>query len=130
MKFKRRPVRIPHEAQRLLRQVPTAFISDGCSRSPDRWFGFDFRWCCLLHDWGYCSRAHRFGLMGPSHKHAVDLLLSEHMHAALPLRWRWLGHIYRRAVHWFAWGSYDTCHGVKGRCRHGLARVLYPDTTP
>jgi hypothetical protein len=30
------------------------FRDDGCSNSPDVWCGFDLRWCCRIHDWGYC----------------------------------------------------------------------------
>lgn len=117
-----RQLPIPPRALELLSQIPASFCDDGCSRSPDAWFGFDFRWACRIHDWRYCTRAHAAGAMHYGAKVAADYELEQHLRASLPWRWRWAGWIYKAATLFAGgWGAFDSCGTEVGeRCRHGL----------
>lgn len=114
---------IPAKAVALLGQIPREFADDGCSSSPDSWFGFNFRFACRIHDWRYCTRAHPAGSMGYGAKVAADYELEQHVRASLPWRWRWVGWLYRGATLFAGgWGAFDSCGPEVGdRCRHGLA---------
>lgn len=119
-----RSLPIPDEARYYLALIPAEFRDDGCSRSPDSLFGFDFRWACRLHDWSYCTRAHPPGSLTYARKVAADYTLREHLKAALPLRWRWVRFIYQGAVLAFGgFGSFNSCGPEAGElCRHAMRR--------
>lgn len=126
--------------ERLLIDHPN-FDDDGCSSSPDRWFGFDFRWACRLHDAAYCTRANPPGSMTAGAKIAADWQLGRDVADSLPWRWRWVGPIYRTATLRVAWRAFDSCgrHDPYGAtttqrsqdlCRHGLALPEWMITHP
>lgn len=122
MSRRQRP--IPPAAQAILDRIPADFRDDGCSRSPDSLFGFNFRWACRIHDWSYCTRAHQPGSMTYGWKVAADFTLRENLRSALPLRWRWVRFIYQGAVLAFGgFGSFNSCGPEAGeRCRHAMRR--------
>ena len=129
-----RQLPIPDTARELLRRIPSHFVDDGCTSSPDGWFGFDFRWACRIHDWLYCTRAHPAGTMTYEWKVKADHALSEFIRASLPLRWRWVRWVYEGMVLFAGgWGSFDSCGPEVGkRCRHGLRApwwMLAPEST-
>lgn len=107
----------------LLQQIPAGFVDDGCSSAPDELFGFDFGYACRIHDWLYCTRAHAAGTMTAAHRAYADGMLGELVREALPWRWRWVGWIYRAAVHRYGGiDAFDSCGLEAGPlCRHGLA---------
>lgn len=121
---------IPAAALTLLKQIPVHFRDDGCSASPDAWFGFYFRWACRIHDWRYCTRCHPPGTMTGRAKRQADRELREGVKASLPWRWKWIGRVYEAAVRTNVNGSFDTCGPVpeeatdyqrkSGLCRHGV----------
>ena len=132
--MKRRQLPMPAEARAALARVPQHFTDDGCSNSPDSWFGFDFRWACRLHDHAYCTRANPAGSMTWGAKVVADEMLKQRIRSALPLRWRWVRYIYKAAVFWGGgYGSWDSCgdeppNGASelqrrnGLCRHAMPR--------
>lgn len=122
---------IPAGAANQLRKIPNHFIDDGCSNSPDSWFGFDFSWACRIHDWRFCTRAQPDGEMTDERREAADLHLRQDIRASLPWRWRWIRWIYYRAVRRFGEKAFDSCPaqfaaGVSRTqaraavCRHGM----------
>lgn len=136
----RRQLPIPDGAVAALAQVPARFHDDGCSNSPDSWFGFDFSWACRLHDWRYCTRAQILAgqPMSPERKDYADRRLREDIDASLPGRWSWVRFVYWRAVARLGDGSYNTCskdfaggrsgsQASRGVCRHNLA---WPEEVP
>ena len=116
------PLPIPEAAQAILARIPPHFHDDGCTRSPDSIFGFDFRWACRIHDWRYCSRAHVAGRMTYGYKVAADYELRENIESGPPWRWRWFAPIYQGAVLFAGgWNAFDSCGIERGPvCRHDL----------
>ena len=119
---------IPPRAARILaEEIPEHFLDDGCSNSPDRIFGFDFRWSCKIHDWRYCGRCHPAGTMHYQNKLTADQELRENLKASLPWRWRWVSRVYWRGVQigggFDAWNSCGPENG--DACRHGIARPTW-----
>ena len=113
---------IPAEAQAILDTIPAEFVDDGCSNSPDGWFGFDLRFACRIHDWRYCGRCHRAEFMDQARRHRADAELERNIQSVLPWRWRWVGWFYLRAVH-VAGGieAWDSCGLEEGElCRHRM----------
>jgi hypothetical protein len=102
-----------------LGRIPTDFIDDGCTNSPDGLFRVDLRWACRIHDWRYCTRCHAPGSMTAGARHRADDELRRHIDGA------WKGKIipwlYWKAVHLFGGtNAYDSCGPAAGRvCRHG-----------
>lgn len=120
---KRRKMSRPDpKAAKLLEQIPQLFHDDGCSNSPDGLFGFNFRWACRIHDWMYCTRCHKPGLMNYHRKLVADRVLKINIAAALPFRWRWVKHVYYAAVYVAGGlGSFNSCGRSAGeRCRHNM----------
>jgi hypothetical protein len=126
-KHGKKVIRLPALAAEILANIPAHFVDDGCSSSPDSWFGYDFRWACRIHDYMWCTRAHALGTMTKEWKLKGDLLLRRCIAAALPRRWRWLSFLYYRGVRRAAW-PFNTCQ--KGdTCRHGLTYQDWLDRT-
>ena len=126
---------IPDQAQRVLARIPAEFQDDGCSNSPDRWFRFNFRWACRIHDWRYCSRAHPPMAMTQDGRHFADEELAANIRASLPWRWRWLRFVYEFAVYRYggveAWNSCGPARGAV--CRHNLPVLpwlMAPESPP
>ena len=106
----------------LLRKIPKAFVDDGCTRAPDRVFGYDLRFACRIHDWRYCTRCHVPGTMDTHHRNLADTELRDLLREVLPWRWRFLGWVYWLAV-WQRGGfeAWDSCGLTAGECcRHGM----------
>ena len=109
--------------------VPLEFIDDGCSAAPDKIFWiWDLKWACRIHDWRYCTRAHKPSEMTQYFRHIADLELRNNVRSVLPFGLGWLtALLFWRVVHLKggdeAWNS---CGPEVGeRCRHGLLRRLY-----
>lgn len=115
-----RRVKLPALAIGCLAHIPDKFIDDGCSRSPDSIFGFDFRWGCRIHDHWYCTRAHPAGTMTKDWQRAGDRMLRRCVSASLPWRWRWVAKVYYAGVKWFGHHAFDTCGDPDEPCRHGM----------
>ena len=122
---------IPADARAVLARIPDHFVDDGCSNSPDSWFGFNFRWACRIHDWRYCTRCHAPGTMTYNAKLVAEDEIKDNIKASLPLRWRWVRFVYYGAVFTLGgFGAFDTCGrrpaGASdgqleaGLCRHGM----------
>ena len=122
---------IPAGAANQLRKIPDRFADDGCTNSPDAWFGFDFSWACRIHDWRYCTRAQPDGSMSEARRWAADTYIRGDIKASLPWRWRWIRWVYFYVLKRFGDRAYDTCpeHFAAGVsrsdarrkvCRHGL----------
>ena len=132
----RRPQRAtPTGVGSILMRIPKAFTDDGCSNSPDEWFGFDFKWACRIHDARYCQRTPIDGASvapqgTPEHRHYADDWLRADIKSSLPWRWRWIGWVYWAGVR-AAGGfkAYNSCYplfpagGTNHRCRHGMTRI-------
>ena len=118
----RRQRPMPVEARLLLRSIPSRFRDDGCSRSFDSWFGFDFRPYCRIHDWSYCTRCHRPGRLTAQYRLYADRRLRRFLSAATPLRWRWLKWFYWAGVHLGGGiSAFDSCGPDAGvLCRHDM----------
>ena len=114
--------RVPFTGKGILRKIPPHFRDDGCSNSPDRWMGWDLRWACRIHDWRYCTRAHRAGTMTALRRARADKELRLNLRAFLPWRWRWLGWAYYVGVwRYGGMGSWDSCDATAGKlCRHNM----------
>jgi hypothetical protein len=114
--------RVPKEAVEILRNIPSEFVDDGCSASPDSLFGFDFRWACRVHDWRYCSRCHPPQVMTQHGRTKADEELRRFISVSLPKRWRWVKWVYYSAV--VAFGgvkAWDCCGPEVGeRCKHNM----------
>jgi hypothetical protein len=125
-----RNFKLPQIALDCLANIPDHFKDDGCSNSPDSFFGFDFRWACRIHDHWYCSRAHPWGTMTDEWKDAGDLLLKRMVRHCLPRRWRWVGKLYYHGVQMFGGHAFDSCHvHPDALCRHGLSFDDWYDRT-
>ena len=113
---------IPEVAQRIYDSIPERFVDDGCSNSPDGWFGFNFRWACRIHDWKYCSRCHPLVSMTQYYRKLADKELQRNISASLPWRWKWVSRIYkfevRRHGGTSAWNSCGPRVGAL--CRHNM----------
>jgi len=137
---KRSQLPVPEGALEHVSMVPLYFVDDGCSNSPDGWFGFDFSWACRIHDARYCQRTPIDGPSSPAqgtheHREYADNWLRSDIKASLPWRWRWVGWVYWAGVR--AGGgikAYNSCfplfpHGAgleqarRKRCRHGMPRI-------
>jgi hypothetical protein len=64
-----------HESQTLSR---LDWTSDGCSKSPDRPFGFDFLSCCYRHDFAY-RNYRRQGRLNEDERYRIDVRFREDM---------------------------------------------------
>ncbi len=112
--------RVPSTAVQILEGIPEDFVADGCTSSPDSFFGYSLRWACRIHDWRYCSRCNPL----PTYEGrlAADVELRENIQAALPWVFAWVGWVYYGGARQFgvdAWGSCDA-HSSRP-CRHGVA---------
>jgi len=126
---------VPPEARAVLALIPTEFVDDGCSNSPDRWFRFNFRWACRVHDWRYCTRCHPPYEMTQDGRHFADEELATNIRMSLPWRWRWLRFVYEFAVYRYggveAWNSCGYRRGE--RCRHNMTLppwLMAPESLP
>jgi hypothetical protein len=117
---KQRP--IPDEHLERIEQIPDEFKSDGCSNSPDRWAGWDFRPYCRLHDKEHCSRCQPPEEMDNAARIESNERLRRGLRAATPWRWRWIANIYHEFVHLFSGiRSWDSCGPEVGElCRHNM----------
>jgi hypothetical protein len=125
----------PHApARSILKKIPVHFRDDGCSNAPDglflwakrwrwlHWLVRSFRWCCRIHDWRYCSRAHPAGSMNQAARHFADKELGWNVRGVTLFTLKWLGWGYFRATSDFggrrAWNSCGPASGE--RCRHNM----------
>jgi hypothetical protein len=114
---------IPQEAQKNLKKIPKGFKDDGCTNSPDKLFGFNFKWACQIHDWRYCSRCHEPRNMRHQDKVAADRELRKNIKSSLPFRWRWVAFVYYTAVwRYGGLGSWDSCLTTDKKCRHNVGK--------
>ena len=122
----------PVTARTILRKMPPGFLSDGCSHAPDEILGRDLGWCCRIHDWRYCTRAHPAGALTWAAQKFADKELGWNVRGVLPFFLRWIGWAYYRATHRFGgMGSFNSCGaGVGERCRHGLPRPEWMARSP
>lgn len=116
---------IPEDAQAILDLIPSDFVDDGCSCSPDSLMGTDIKWACRIHDWRYCTRAHRPGRMTTDYRKKADRELRGNLRAGMPWYSQWTRVLYYWAVR--RWGSgdnsFDSCGPAAGSyCRHGMAQ--------
>ena len=120
----RKQAPIPEEHLERIEQVPDEFKSDGCSNSPDRWLGWDYRPYCLVHDWEHCTRCHIPEKMNNAHRMESNARLLRGLDAATPWRWGFVKHAYYSMVHLFSGvRSWDSCdHSVGDLCRHNMAQ--------
>jgi hypothetical protein len=115
---------IPSTGESALREIPKNFVDDGCSNSPDGWFGFEFQWACRIHDYRYCTRCHDPGTMTYGMKLFADNELKRNIRYSLPWRWRWVRYVYHAGV-WFGgnFSAWDSCGPDAGEvCRHGMSQ--------
>jgi hypothetical protein len=130
--FTRKQRPIPDEHLELLEQIPDRFKSDGCSNSPDRWLGFDFRPYCLIHDWEHCTRCHKPEDMGNEERIESNARLRRGLRAAVPWRWGFVKWCYWTMVHYFSGvTSWDSCGPEVGKtCRHNMLKPRWMRTRP
>lgn len=109
-------------AQQILAKIPQGFVTDGCSSAPDSILGRDLRWCCKIHDWRYCTRAHRAGAMNFKARTYADKELGWHIRDQLPFGLRWVSWLYYRVTYRLGgMGAFNSCGPQVGkRCRHNL----------
>lgn len=120
--------KVPGSARLLLTSIPTDFVDDGCSASPDSICGDSIRWACRIHDWRYCTRAHRPGRMTTEYRKNADKELRTHMRLDLPWYSQWTRLIYHFFVRKFGNGdnSFDSCGPEVGeKCRHNMPQPVW-----
>lgn len=107
--------------------IPSTFVDDGCSNSPDAICGISIREACRIHDWRYCTRGHTHGTMCKEHRRAADKELRANIAKALPWWNQWVRWIYWRAVRRFgSIHAYDTCGVSAGDyCRHNMPMPVW-----
>jgi len=80
---------VEHRGQR---PAPFDWSSDGCSKSPDRPFGFDFTAACWRHDFGYRNFLHGLRLDPTrTRKAAIDARLAADLDAICERHTLWVG---------------------------------------
>jgi len=108
-------------ARSILQKIPRRFVTDGCSSAPDSILGRDLRWCCKIHDWRGCTRAHRPGSLTQGACNFAAKELGWNVRSALRLGTRWIGWLYYRVTYRFTEVYWDSCGPEAGeRCRHNL----------
>lgn len=112
----------------LWKNVPTRFVDDGCTYSPDSLMRTDISWICRIHDWRYCSRTNAPDEASPKHRRLADKELRFNMGLNLPWYVKWTRNIYYFFIRRFGNGdhSYNTCGISVGEvCRHNMPVPLW-----
>lgn len=109
-------------------EIPERFQDDGCTSSPDSILRTNIRWCCRIHDWRYCTRAHGRGVLTKASRKVVDKEFRANLGLALPWYVGFVRLVYYKAVRMFGSSDkgWDTCsYGAGIYCRHNLPRPLW-----
>ncbi len=116
-----RPHRMSLASYAELSKIPEEFRDDGCTNWFDKVFRWSIRWCCRLHDYGYCSRCWLPWQMRPTDQKRRDAKLRVLIAEALPWRWDWTRWPVYAALRVLGGLSFNTCGPDKGdRCRHNM----------
>jgi len=101
------------------------FEDDGLSGGFPDWVyaGYRLSDAGRVHDWHYCSRAHKRGTMNQEHRLFADLALRQHARELLPWYLGFAAFVLYFGVRWgggkAAWNSCGPSVGTL--CRHNLA---------
>lgn len=118
--------KIARTAMYALDEIPSRFLDDGCTFSPDSILRTHIRWCCRIHDYRYCTRANDKGDM--TRKRWISSNRELYRNIGLKTVWytRWVRKLYYFAVKKWGWKSYDSCGPDVGEmCRHNMPIPLW-----